>query len=116
MTRRELIDYCLSWPECYEDYPFDASGTPDETSWTLIRHRGNRKAFAFIFEREGLCINLKCEPMRSDLLRMALAPGVVPAYHMNKQHWNSVYPDLVAPEDLEELIQRSYDLTKPKRR
>ena len=116
MTRRDLIDYCLRWPDCYEDYPFDTAGSPDETSWTLIRHRENRKAFAFIFEREGLCVNLKCEPMRSDFLRSALAPGVTPAYHMNKEHWKSVRPDLVSPEDLEELVQRSYDLTNPNRR
>ena len=114
MTRKELTEYCLTWPDCFEDHPFDAPGAPEADSWTLIRHRKNRKAFAFIFERDGLCINLKCEPMRSGFLRSALAPGVAPAYHMNKEHWNTVRPDLVSAEDLEDLIRRSYMLTAPK--
>ena len=114
MTRKELTEYCLTWPDCFEDHPFDAADTPPEDRWTLIRHRGNRKAFAFIFERDGLCVNLKCEPMRADLLRQALAPGVAPAFHMNKEHWNTVRPDLVPREDLEEMIGHSFDLTKPK--
>ena len=117
MTRRELIDLCLGYSGSYEDYPFDdytnAGGAG--TSWTVMRHWGNRKSFALIFERDGLCVNLKCEPMRADFLRGAL-PGVTPAYHMNKEHWNTVRPDLVSREDLEAMIDESYELTKPKRR
>ncbi len=117
MTRRDLIDLCLSRPGSYEDYPFDDFTNPGGagTSWTVIRHRGNKKSFAFIFERDGLCINLKCEPMRADFLRGAF-PGVTPGYHMNKTHWNTVRPELVAREDLEEMIDHSYELTKPKPR
>ena len=117
MTRRELIDLCLGYPGSYEDYPFDdfTNAGGDGTSWTVMRHRGNKKSFALIFERDGLCINLKCEPMRADFLRSAL-PGVMPAYHMNKAHWNTVKPDLVSSEDLEMMIGDSYELTKPKKR
>ena len=46
MTRKELTEYCLTWPDSFEDHPFDAPGAPEEDSWTLIRHRKNRKAFA----------------------------------------------------------------------
>ncbi len=53
--------------------------------------------------------------MRADFLRGAL-PGVTPAYHMNKEHWNTVRPDLVSREDLEEMIGHSYELTRPKRK
>ena len=115
MTRQELIDLCLAYPGSYEDYPFDGHTNPGGggTSWTVLRHRGNRKCFALIFERDGLCVNLKCEPMRADFLRGAL-PGVSPGYHMNKTHWNTVRPDLVSPEDLEAMLAESYALTKPK--
>jgi predicted DNA-binding protein (MmcQ/YjbR family) len=41
MTKRELIDYCLSFPTTYEDYPFD------ETT-ALARHMGNKKMFALV--------------------------------------------------------------------
>jgi len=109
MTRRELIDYCLTYPDAYEDYPFDeipgAAG-----SWAVLRRRSNKKSFALIFERDGLCVNLKCEPMRAELLRRVYE-GVTPAYHMNKEHWNTVRPDLVPPEELRSMITHSYELT-----
>ena len=60
MTRRELIDLCLSWPGSYEDYPFDGipnSGAEGD-SWAVIRHRGNKKSFALIFERLPLSVFL----------------------------------------------------------
>ena len=116
MTRRELIDLCLTRPGSYEDYPFDDIGASGAGggSWAVIRHRGNKKSFALIFERDGLCVNLKCEPMRADFLRDAFPGAVTPAYHMNKEHWNSVYPDRVPREELEEMIDRSFELTRPK--
>ena len=116
MTRRELIDLCLRFPDSYEDYPFEGvAGAGNGSAWAVIRHRTNRKSFALIFERDGLSVNLKCEPMRADFLRSAL-PGVAPAYHMNKEHWNTVKVDLVSPEALEDMLHHSYALTAPKRR
>ena len=122
MTRRELIDLCLSYPGSYEDYPFDdfTNAGGDGTSWTVMRHRGNKKSFALIFERDGLCINLKCEPMRADFLRSAL-PGVMPAYHMNKERWVSLLLGSSADrEQAEALLRLSYENTlgepKAKRR
>lgn len=112
MTKRELIDYCLTYADAYEDYPFDDLSKSPE-SWAVMRHRGNKKSFAMIFERGGLCINLKCEPLRADFLRQ-LYEGVQPAYHMNKVHWNSVYPDLVPEDVLYGMIEHSYELTKGK--
>lgn len=115
MTRRELIDLCLRFPDTYEDYPFDdIASAGSGGSWALIRHRANRKSFAMIYERGELCVNLKCEPMRAEFLRRAF-PGVLPAYHMNKEHWNTVLPNTLSPADLEDMLRRSYELTAPKR-
>ncbi len=112
VTRRELIDYCLTYPDAYEDYPFGAfDGAPD--FWAVMRHKGNKKSFAFIYERAGLCINLKCEPLCADFLRRAY-PGVTPAYHMNKVHWNTVYPNAVPEDALRQMIDNSHQLTLPK--
>lgn len=109
MTRRELIDYCLTYPDAYEDYPFD--DIKDAGAWTVMRHRLNKKAFAFIYERSGLCVNLKCEPLRADFLRQLYA-GVTPGFHMNKVHWNTVAVDSVISEDaLYDMIEHSYRLT-----
>lgn len=115
MTRRELIDLCLSYPDSYEDYPFDDL-TAGAGIWTVMRHLSNKKSFAMIYERGGLCVNLKCEPARADLLRQ-LFDGIQPGYHMNKEHWNTVYVNQDVPEDvLREMLDRSFGLTAPKTR
>jgi len=114
MTKRELINICLEFPYVYEDYPFDLlTETPD--AWTVMRHKGNRKGFAHIFDRDGRpVINLKLPPCEGDLFRQVFE-GIKPAYHMNKEHWNSVYPDGdIPPELLRGLIEKSYELTKPR--
>lgn len=115
MTRRELIEYCLTLPAAYEDYPFD--DITDAGAWTVMRHRTNRKGFAHIYKRNGkLYINLKCDPFEADFLRQAYE-DVTPAYHMNKAHWNTVTLGGDVPEDeLEKMIERSYGLIKPKER
>ena len=112
MTRRELIDYCLTYPDAYEDYPFD-NITNVVGAWAVVRHRLNKKGFAFIYERDGLCVNLKCEPLRADFLRQLYA-GVMPAYHMNKEHWNMIHiASDVSEDDLQDMIEQSYRLTMP---
>jgi predicted DNA-binding protein (MmcQ/YjbR family) len=112
MTRRELIGYCLTFPDAYEDYPFD--NIVDSGAWTVMRHSANKKSFALIYERGGkLCVNLKCEPLEADFLRQAFA-NVTPGYHMNKVHWNTVSLDGDVPEEeFRRMIGMSYDLIKP---
>jgi predicted DNA-binding protein (MmcQ/YjbR family) len=115
MTRQELINFCLTFPAAYEDYPFgNAEAHSDDGLWSMMRHRANKKGFAHIYERNGrLCINLKCEPLEADFLRQAFA-DVTPGYHMNKEHWNTVTLGGDVPEEeLKRMIGRSYDLIKP---
>jgi len=115
MTRRELIDLCLTFPGAYDDYPFD--DLTADNPWTVMRHRSNRKGFAHIYERGGrLCVNLKCDPLEADLLRSVFR-DITPAYHMNKTHWNTVRIGGDVPEDeLRRMIGNSYDLIKPKQK
>lgn len=107
--REEAIDYCLSLENTYEDYPFR------DKNWTLMRHKDNRKVFAWIFEKEEhIWINLKCEPGWRDFWHQ-LYSSVVPAYHLNKDHWNSIILDGTIPEEeIYEMIRKSYHLTKVK--
>ena len=113
-TRRELIDLCQTFQDTYEDYPFGSPAGSEEL-WAVMRHRTNKKSFALIFVRDGLCINLKCEPLRADFLRQ-LYEGVTPGYHMNKTHWNTArIPSDVPEEELYAMIERSFRLTRPKR-
>ena len=81
--------------------------------WTVIRHRGNKRVFAWIYRREGqVCINLKCAPQWIEFWRKAYS-GVRPGYHLNKKHWNTVVLDGSVPdEDIKRMIGESYDLTR----
>ena len=106
LTRREIIELCLTFPGAYEDYPFGED-------WTLIRHSLGRRSFAIIYERNGdLCVNLKCEPMQAEFWRKVYT-GVTPGYHMNKTHWNTAVIGSDLPkEELAEMIRDSYELTR----
>ncbi|WP_204517846.1 MmcQ/YjbR family DNA-binding protein [Brevibacillus fulvus] len=108
MTKDDIIKYCLSFPGAYEDYPFG-------DGWIAIRHQGNKKMFALIFNyNQHLCVNLKCEPHRADFLR-GLFGEVKPGYHMNKEHWNTVILDGELPEhEIHDMVKHSFELTKPK--
>lgn len=108
-TTNDLIAYCLTLPDVYEDQPFH------DPRWTVIRLKGSRKVFAWIFEREGLAwINVKADPEWRDFWRNAF-PAIRPAYHLNKEHWNSLIMDGTIPEEtVKQLILESYDLVKAK--
>jgi predicted DNA-binding protein (MmcQ/YjbR family) len=110
VLKQDIIEYCLKRQGAYEDYPFD------DSNWTVMRHKGSRKSFAFIYEHRGrLCVNLKCEPGLAVFLREQYR-DVIPGYHTNKTHWNTVTPGGDVPDrELLRFIDMSYDLTKPKR-
>lgn len=112
MTRQELIDLCLTFPAAYEDHPFDSLAKGNQ--WTAMRHGGNKKSFAFINELEGrLCVNLKCDPFEAEFLRQAFR-DVIPGFHMNKVHWNTVFLNGDVPDEkLAWMVDHSYNLIKP---
>ena len=61
-------------------------------------------------------VNLKCEPMQADFLR-SIYTGVIPAYHMNKTHWNTVYLNSDVPdEEIERMTLESFRLTDKKKK
>lgn len=108
--RQEVIQYCLTFPDVYEDYPFH------DANWTVMRCRGNRKVFAWIFEREGnIWVNVKMNREWRDFWRAAF-DAVLPAYHLNKEHWSSVILNGTVPEEvIKRMLGESYDLVKPQR-
>jgi predicted DNA-binding protein (MmcQ/YjbR family) len=113
MTRQDIIDYCLTFPAAYEDYPFDLMA--DENATAVMRHKANKKSFALIMRHNGeLYLNLKCDPFDGDFLRNAFE-SIIPGWHMNKNHWITVVMGGDMPDDLTKaLIGQSYDLIKPK--
>ena len=108
MNKKDLIKYCLTFKNAYEDYPFDEN-------WAAMRHTFNKKTFAFVYQKNGKdYINLKCEPTQGSFLRTSFE-SITSAYHMNKFHWITVDLDGDVPWGLLcDMIQKSYDLIKPK--
>lgn len=106
-TREEAIRYGLSFPDTYPDAPFH------DDNWQLVRLRKNRKAFLWIYERNGhVCINVKVDPQWRDFWRNTYA-SVTPGYHQNKEHWNTVILDGSVPsEEIMRMIGESYDLVQ----
>lgn len=83
----------------------------------VIFKKGNKKTFVLIYDKDGyVWINVKCDPEWREFWRNALE-SVVPAYHMNKTHWNSIILDGSVPDkDIQRMIGESYDLTKGKKK
>lgn len=103
MNPEQVKTYLLSMPEAKEDYPFG----PD-VAVMKVRH----KMYAtFANNREGLAnINLKCDPQEALALRDVFT-AVIPGYHMNKKHWNTVILDGSVPSgELKRMIDRSFGL------
>lgn len=107
MTRGELTELCLTFPGSMEDYPFK------DDDYSVVRHSPKGKWFALIFTLNGrLAVNLKCDPMKADFWRQSYS-DCIPGWHMNKRHWNTVFPMGDVPlEALEVMIEDSFNLTK----
>ncbi len=110
LTREEAVKACLRFEDAYEDYPFR------DANWTVMRHKSNNKMFAAIFfHHDRIWMNLKAEPMTGDFWK-SVFPAVVPAYHMNKEHWISVILDgSMTDDDIIPMITDSFYLTMPKK-
>lgn len=108
--REEAIEFCKTFEDVYEDYPFK------DDNWTVMRHKKNKKSFACIYERQGhIWINVKCDPDVTYFWRSAFE-SVVPGYHMNKEHWNSIILDgNIEDGPIKTMIEDSYTLTLPKK-
>ena len=107
ITREEVTEYCLTFKNVFEDYPFK-----EDNITIAMKHNTSRKIFAWIFDREGhVWVNVKCDPQWRDFWRQTFS-SVIPGYHMNKEHWNSIILDGSVPEeDIKRMISESYDLT-----
>lgn len=104
-TREEVLAYCMTFQDVYRDAPFH------DDNWQIARYRKNKKAFAWTYEREGnIWVNVKADPEWRDFWRQAYK-SVIPGYHQNKEHWNTIILDGSMPEDvIKRMIAESYDL------
>jgi O-6-methylguanine DNA methyltransferase len=112
-TREEALAYGLSFPDTYREAPFH------DDNWQLVRVKGSKKAFLWTYERNGFInLNVKVDPQWRDFWRSAFA-AVVPGWHQNKEHWNTIILDGTIPDtEVKRMIAESYDLVtdSPSRR
>ena len=104
-TRGEVLAYGLSFPDTYQEAPFH------DDNWQLIRVKGSKKAFLWVYEKDGIIqLNVKANPEWRDYWRDAFA-SVIPGYHQNKEHWNTILLDGTVPDDaVRTMIAESYDI------
>ena len=107
MNIETIRDYCLSKPGAEETLPFG----PD-----VIVFKVNNKSFLLLpLDKEQLQFNVKCDPDLALELREQYS-CVLPGWHMNKKHWNTIVVDGSAPSKLMlEWIDHSYDLVNKKK-
>lgn len=100
-----LRSYCLDLPAAVEDFPF---GSVPETC--TFKVHGRIFALSRLTAPPPLQVSLKCDPQIATTLRAAY-PAIIPGYHLNKKHWNTVTLDDSVPDQLVfEMIQDSFDL------
>lgn len=104
-TREEVLKYGLSFPNTYQEAPFH------DQNWQLVRYKGNKKAFLWTYERDGYVnLNVKVDPEKAHFWRK-IYKSVIPGYHQNKEHWNTIILDGSIPDkDIKLMIAESYDL------
>ena len=106
MNVEDIRAYVLAKPDVEEGFPFG-----DET---LVFKTGGKIFLLVSLDSQPLQFNAKCNPERAIALREEFA-CVLPGYHMNKQHWNTVIIDnTLGRKQLKELIDHSYELVLPK--
>ena len=107
MHIEDFRNYCLIKKGVTESFPFDEQ--------TLV-FKVMGKMFALSgLEHTPTRVNLKCDPERSVILRTTYDGLILPGYHMNKLHWNTVMIESNLPLQLiTELIDHSYNLVVSK--
>lgn len=102
MDHKTVEDFLLSLPNARLDYPFGEG---------VATYKVGDKMFALIAEgKSPVQISLKGDPQLNELLRKKYET-ILPGYHLNKKHWNTILLTGQLPwEEVQGLIRHSYDL------
>jgi predicted DNA-binding protein (MmcQ/YjbR family) len=102
MNSAELRNHCLSFTGAEETFPFG-------TRTSVFKVAGKMFALSQL-GADSLRVSLKCEPELAAALRETHA-AVIPGYHLNKKHWNTVILDGSLPDEtIRDMIEDSYDI------
>jgi predicted DNA-binding protein (MmcQ/YjbR family) len=104
MHIEELHQYCLEKKGVTEELPFG----PDTLVFKVV---GKVFLLVGLDQINQLSFNVKCDPEYAIELRQQYEQTVVPGYHMNKKHWNTVYANRELDDEfLKKMVDHSYDL------
>ena len=108
MNIEQIRDYCLLKERVEESLPFG----PD----TVVFKVDGKMFLLLALDTIQPRFNVKCDPDKAEQLRAEYS-CVLPGYHMNKKHWNTIIVDGSASSAmLKEWIDDSYELVKKKKR
>ena len=108
MDAEEIRNYALEKKGVTESFPFGDD---------VLVFKVNNKIFLLLsISEETVSINLKCDPDKALELREEYPDVIIPGYHMNKKHWNTVYPLIVSKSLVLEMIDDSYNLVSQKKK
>ena len=108
MNAEEIRNYSLEKKDVLETFPFGDD---------VLVFKVNNKIFLLLsISEETVSINLKCDPDKALELREEYPDVIIPGYHMNKKHWNTVYPLIVSKSLVLEMIDDSYNLVSQKKK
>ncbi|MCA9324691.1 MmcQ/YjbR family DNA-binding protein [Candidatus Saccharibacteria bacterium] len=102
MDHKTVEDYILEMPNAVREYPFGEG---------VAVYKTGDKMFALISEgSDPVRISLKCDPLLAQTLRERYE-SVMPGYHLNKKHWNTIVLSGQLPwNEVQDLIRHSYQL------
>jgi len=102
ISHKTVEKYLLSMPGAKLDYPFGEE---------VAVYKVKDKMFALVREKkEPVQLSLKCDPLLAETLR-GKYETVLPGYHLNKKHWNTILlTGQLSWDEVQDLIRHSYDL------
>jgi predicted DNA-binding protein (MmcQ/YjbR family) len=108
MNIEEIREYILQKPLVTEGFPFGED--------TLVFKVSDRMFFLSGLDSSPLQFNVKCDPEKAIQLREDHPGSVLPGYHMNKKHWNTIVVDgRLTAKQIREMIDDSYSLVAKKK-
>jgi predicted DNA-binding protein (MmcQ/YjbR family) len=103
MNIEEIRDYALSLPNVTEGFPFGES--------VLVFKRKTKMFLLLPLDEVVTQFNVKCDPEKAIELREEYPETILPGYHMNKKHWNTIIIDgRLCAKQIKEMIRESYEL------
>jgi predicted DNA-binding protein (MmcQ/YjbR family) len=114
MDHQMAREYLLDKPFTQEDYPFGLEVAVFKVKGKMFATLALGKMGKGDGDRQDWWVNLKCDPNEALILRDMFS-AVIPGYHMNKRHWNTVILDGSIPKgEIERMMDNSFQLVVSK--